>query len=122
MLNKILEDLNLDVEEDLTLYMAGYFSFEIAGHRVTLGICKDGDTVFTVDGSCDFDNVKPIHGALILRRLQKEWHKLVPSLNVTPFCYPTETDGLFEYRVSIFQKAGFSGPAVDGKMVFKGDN
>ena len=120
-IEEIVEDLNLDSVSDLDAYMAGYTSFYISKHRVTLGVNKDGSTGFTVDGACDFDfdNMKnPMIGALILRRLLKEWKKLAEKLEVIPFCYPCETDGLFNHRVKMFQLAGFQLVDNDGKMVY----
>lgn len=122
-INEVLQDLNLDTQKDLTDYMLAFCSFNCCDVRITIAVCKDGDTLFTVDGSCDYDHfiMNPIKGGVILRRLLKEWKELIRSIpsGTKLFCYPTETDGLACRRARMFMLAGFSFSSTDeGQMIY----
>jgi hypothetical protein len=114
--------MNLDSAQDIDEYILAYYAFHVNRHRVLIFICKDGDTAFTVNGACDAEgNVSPIEGGRILMGLLRAWPRLLEQakeLGVTPFCYPTETDGLAGKRVQMFLKAGFCPPSEDGRMTY----
>lgn len=122
MENWVWEDMNLDSADDVAEYILAYHAFRVGKHRVVIAICKDGDTSFTVNGACDAEgNVSPIEGGRILLGLLKAWPRLLDSAKsaeVTPFCYPTETDGLACKRVQMFLKVGFCPPSEDGRMTY----
>jgi hypothetical protein len=113
--------MNLDSATEVAEFIVAYHAFRVGRHRVVIFICKDGDTAFAVDGACDAEgNVSPLDGGRILLGLLRAWPQLLAAAKaagVTPFCYPTETDGLAEKRVQMFLKAGFSHPSEDGRMI-----
>ena len=119
----ILEGMNLDSVADIEEYILAFDAFECGKYKVVIAIAKNGDTSFTVDGCCDHFNIASGTGARILLGIMKRWNslaKVAKSQGVTPFCYPTESDGLVERRIRMFVLAGFSEPDADEKMMFLG--
>jgi hypothetical protein len=117
----IWQDMNLDSAADVADFILAYHAFHVGRHRVIISICKDGDTAFSVNGACDAEeNVSPLEGGRILLGLLRAWPQLLAVAKaggVTPFCYPTETDGLADKRVQMFLKAGFALPDAEGRML-----
>lgn len=123
----VFEDMDV-TEETVSEYIIDYRFFTYPGTRkeirVVLCVFKEGDVAFTIDGVLERDSfvVNPKNGALILRRLYKEWVDLKASLKKKLpakseiCCYPVDTDDSFVRRVKILKKAGFSNPDETGKM------
>lgn len=124
----VFEDMDVS-KEDVDEYILDYRFFTYPGvHediRVVLFVFKEElDVAFTIDGVLERDSfvVNPKNGALILRRLYKEWVDLKESLKkklpakTEICCYSVDTDDIVVRRVEILKKAGFGKPDDTGKM------
>lgn len=94
---------------------------EVLGFSVFLGIEWTGEVVFFVDGRSLRSGIPTAVGAMIWRWLIRAWEDIVAELGTDLvegcYCFPEKSDSIYDRRVELFHKLGFSLP-FNYKMTF----
>lgn len=97
---------------------------EVLGYPVFLGVEWTGEVVFFVDGRSYSKGIPTAVGAMLWRWLIRAWGDIMAELGTglleRCYCIPEKTDGIYDRRVELFHKLGFSLPTpVISKMTFQ---
>lgn len=110
--SRVLDMLDVDSVEGLTKHYLAWRYFEVREHYIILAVDKREEVNFYINDSVVWENIGSLTGAVILRRLLKEWNSIMEELlevdrDIEPTCEPYLDDGYGAYRVKMFERVGF---------------